>query len=197
VDIINVFYNMVNGPEALDRELPFFGDWKEFVRQLFKKLVKRVQERPELVVEMLFSKIPSTTFYLENGHDRQVVKNEPRPPVELEVKPVIATSDRISVVTEALISDTQFDIITWVKSELERAILEREAWEGLEAARVAGTISSEDTTQNEPAGGSQEKDQTNNGTEKPLPRVIGSPSLPFIIEILLTTCSCSPQRQRH
>lgn len=173
VDIINLFQNMINGPEALDRELSCFRDWKELIRQLFKKLLKRLEERPELVVEMLFSKIPSTQFYLEHGHVRETVKSAARPPAELEVKPVIATSDQISVVTEALINDAQFDLISWVKSELERAIVEREAWEGLESAREAEKKSGE-SSGNESAEGS-----LNNGTEK-LPPAIGPPNFHLI-----------------
>jgi replication fork protection complex subunit Tof1/Swi1 len=175
VDIIHLFQNMINGPDALDRELPCFGDWKELIRQLFKKLLKRLEERPELVVEMLFSKIPSTQFYLEHGHVRETVKNTPKPPAELEIKPVIATSDQISVVTEALISDAQFDLISWVKSELERAAVERESWEGLAAASEAEKNSAA-SSGDYPSDGSQRAAE-NNTTERPLPPAIGSPTV--------------------
>jgi replication fork protection complex subunit Tof1/Swi1 len=172
VDIIHLFQNMINGPDALDREFSCFGDWKELIRQLFKKLLKRLEERPELMVEMLFSKIPSTQFYLEHGHVRETVKSTPKPPADLEVKPIIATSDQISVVTEALIADAQFDLISWVKGELERAAVERESWAGLEAAREAEK-NSMDPLGNELAHGSQ---QAEDGAEKPLPQAIGSPT---------------------
>ena len=175
VDIIHLFQNMINGPDALDRESPCFGDWKELIRQLFKKLLKRLEERPELMVEMLFSKIPSTQFYLEHGHVREIVKSIPKPPAELEIKPAIATSDQISVVTEALISDAQFDLISWVKSELERAAVERESWEGLAAAREAEKNSAA-SPGDDPADGSQRAPE-NNTTEKLLPPAIGSPTV--------------------
>jgi replication fork protection complex subunit Tof1/Swi1 len=171
VDIIHLFQNMINGPDALGRDLPCFGDWKELIRQLFKKLLKRLEERPELLVEMLFSKIPSTQFYLEHGHVKETVKSTPKPAAELEVKPVIATSDQISVVTEALISDAQFDLISWVKGELERAALERESWEGLAAAK--GT---EKNSGASPGDGlaDEGREAAEGNTEKLLPPAIGS-----------------------
>jgi replication fork protection complex subunit Tof1/Swi1 len=169
VDIILLFQNMIKGPDALDSDIPSFGDWKELVRQLFKKLLRRLEERPELMVEMLFSKIPSTQFYLEHGYVRETVKSAPKPPAELEVKPTITTDDQISVVTEALIADAQFDLISWVKKELERGAVERESWAGLAAAREAEKIASGE----EPAIGSQQSPE-NSTSERPLPPAIGS-----------------------
>ncbi|KAF2665956.1 topoisomerase 1-associated factor 1 [Microthyrium microscopicum] len=129
VDIVQLFQNMIKGEACIDHDLSCFKEWEELVRQLFKRMIKRVQEHPELMVEMLFSKIPSSMFYLEHGFDKEVNKSAPRPPAELEVNPKIAEGDRIGVVTEALVSATKSDLIKFVKDELSRAAEARKAWE--------------------------------------------------------------------
>jgi replication fork protection complex subunit Tof1/Swi1 len=128
---------MIRGENCLDHDLSCFRDWEELTRQIFKRLIKRLPEHPELMVEMLFSKIPATMFYLEHGYEKEVTKSAPRPPAELTVSPLIAEGDRIGVVTEAMVSAAQFDMIKWVKDELTRASEERRAWADAEAARKA------------------------------------------------------------
>jgi replication fork protection complex subunit Tof1/Swi1 len=135
VDIIQLLYNMIKGPSPLSKEAPTFRDWEELSRQIFKKLTKRLKEHPELMVEMLFSKIPSTVYYLEHGQELETYKSTPRAPVEWEVKPGIALGDRISLVTEVIVSENKFDAVTWIKDELARAITERKAWEDANAAQ--------------------------------------------------------------
>jgi replication fork protection complex subunit Tof1/Swi1 len=135
VDIIQLFHNMIKGEQALDKNISCFKDWEELVRQLFKRLVKRVQERPELVVEMLFSKIPNTLFYLEHGYDKEVTKSAPRPPAQLEVHPDINPGDRIGLVTEVLLSKGDMVLIQWIKDQLRRAVNELETWKQAEEAR--------------------------------------------------------------
>jgi replication fork protection complex subunit Tof1/Swi1 len=137
VDIINLFNLMIRGENCLDHDLPCFKEWEELTKQVFKRLIKRLPEHPELMVEMLFSKIPATIFYLEHGYEKEVTKSAPRPPAELQVSPAIAEGDRIGVVTEAMVSAAQFDMIKWVKDELIRAAEERRAWADAEAARKA------------------------------------------------------------
>jgi replication fork protection complex subunit Tof1/Swi1 len=87
VDIIQLFNRMMKGPGGLDKESAAYKEWDDLVKHFFKQVIKRVQERPELVVEMLFSKIPATMFFLEHGYDREVQTRAPRAPAELEVKP--------------------------------------------------------------------------------------------------------------
>ncbi|KAL8867591.1 MAG: hypothetical protein Q9174_005564, partial [Haloplaca sp. 1 TL-2023] len=60
VDYFALFNRMIKGPDPLDRTSPMYGEWDELIKQLIKRMVKKMQERPELAVEMLFSKIPAT-----------------------------------------------------------------------------------------------------------------------------------------
>nr|KMM68681.1 mating-type switching protein swi1 [Coccidioides posadasii RMSCC 3488] len=106
VDIISLLFKMIKGPEGLDPSKPPFKDWEELIRQIFKKLVRKLGERPELVVELLFSKINATVFYLEYGHEKQTM-SESRPATELELKPGSASTldEKIRIVVSALIQE--------------------------------------------------------------------------------------------
>ena len=88
---------------------------------------------------MLFSKINSTIFYLEYGHEKQTLSTVRKPPAELQVKPKEAetTEDRIGIVVAALVKDNQTDLAKWVSDVLGSAADERESWEADEEARKA------------------------------------------------------------
>ena len=86
VDIVALIYRLVKGPDGLNVSNGLYREWSEFSRQLFKKMLKKLETRPELMVEMLFSKINSTLYYLEYGHEKQTISMT-RAPAELEIKP--------------------------------------------------------------------------------------------------------------
>ncbi|KAF2267918.1 timeless-domain-containing protein [Lojkania enalia] len=138
VDIIALFNKLVKGPEGLDPELPSFKEWDEFIRHFFRVVVKRVQERPELIVEMLFSKIPATIFYLEHGYDREFPTRIPRAPAELEVKPGMEKPEQIGVAVGVLVNQQKSDDLRWLRDVLAAAVEERRSWEDLEAALKEG-----------------------------------------------------------
>jgi replication fork protection complex subunit Tof1/Swi1 len=135
VDIIQLFNKMMKGPGGLDPESPAHKEWDDFVRHFFRQVVKRVQERPELVVEMLFSKIPQTLYFLEHGHDREVFKRAPRAPAELEVKPGMEKPEQIGVAVGVLVNQQKSDALHWVRDVLTTAEEERKAWEDADLAR--------------------------------------------------------------
>lgn len=139
MDVINLFYKMIKGPEGLDSSKPIFREWEELVRQIIRRLVKKLDQRPALVTELLFSKINSTIFYLEYGHERQTLSTVKRPPAELQVdaKEATTTEDKLGVVVAALMKDEQSELVKWISGVLGSAADEREAWEAQEEARRA------------------------------------------------------------
>ncbi|KAL8830648.1 MAG: hypothetical protein Q9191_001304, partial [Dirinaria sp. TL-2023a] len=136
LDIIVLFYRIIKGPEGLDRAASMFKEWDELVRQLLKKLVKKMQQRPELAVELLFSKIRSTVFYLEYGYEEQTVASKPRAPATLEVKGEMTREEQIGVVVAALY-DEKIEHVDWVAKVLSEAGSERQSWEAEAAATRA------------------------------------------------------------
>lgn len=128
LDIISLFNKLVKGPDGIDNTDPTFKDWSELVRQVFRRLVKKMQERPALAVELLFSKIPSTLYYLEHGFDREVPVKTKRAPAELELKPGLELEQQIGVVVGILINQGKVDVLAWIKKVLSDAAIERQSW---------------------------------------------------------------------
>jgi replication fork protection complex subunit Tof1/Swi1 len=104
------------------------------VRQLIKRCTRKIQERPELVVEMLFSKVNSTAHFLEYGYEKQTVSAKPRGAAELEVKPGKEWEEQIAIVVGALLDRNEGDLLQWIKSQLASAESERRSWEGANQA---------------------------------------------------------------
>ncbi|RHZ62115.1 Topoisomerase 1-associated factor 1 [Aspergillus turcosus] len=134
LDIINLFYRMIKGPGALDSNKPIFKEWEELVRQIIRRMIKKIDQRPALITELLFSKINSTVFYLEFGHEKQTLSASKRPPAELEVDPREAktTDEKIKIVVHVMVKDEHTDLVKWVSDVLNSAADEREAWESQE-----------------------------------------------------------------
>lgn len=135
LDIVALLNKMVTGSEAIDQKNPMFKEWDELARQIFKKLVKKISERPELAIEILFSKINSTAYYLEYGYEKQTHKSNPRPAATLEVKGDLTLDEQISVIV-AVLHDNHIEYIDWVLKILSSAINERGSWEAEAAARA-------------------------------------------------------------
>ncbi|KAL4994785.1 topoisomerase 1-associated factor 1 [Aspergillus recurvatus] len=131
VDILNLFYRMIKGPGGIDSSKPIFKEWEELVRQLIRRLLKKLEQRPALITELLFSKINSTAFYLEYGFEKQTITTSKRAPAELEVDPKAASTpeEKLSVVVAALVKDEQTALVKWISEVLGSAADEREAWE--------------------------------------------------------------------
>ncbi|KAH2758120.1 Topoisomerase 1-associated factor 1 [Aspergillus fumigatus] len=134
LDIINLFYRMIKGPGALDSNKPIFKEWEELVRQIIRRMIKKIDQRPALITELLFSKINSTVFYLEYGHEKQTISASKRPPAELEVDPREAKTidEKIRIVVHVMVKDEHTDLVKWVSDVLNSAADEREAWESQE-----------------------------------------------------------------
>jgi replication fork protection complex subunit Tof1/Swi1 len=118
----------------LDPQSSSYKEWEEFVKQILRRCFKKIQERPELVVEMLFSKINSTAHYLEYGYEKQTVTTTPRAAAALEVKPGMEWEEQVGVVVGALLDKSDGEHLQWLKSQLTSAESERRSWEGANAA---------------------------------------------------------------
>ncbi|KAJ4008568.1 Topoisomerase 1-associated factor 1 [Fusarium irregulare] len=138
VDIIHLFYNMIKGQSALDKSSSMFKEWEELVKQILRKCFKKLEQRPELLVEMLFSKTGSTAFFLEYGFERQTVtaaKAKPAP--ELAFKNTEELDRQIAIVVGAMLDKNQADHIAWIKKILAEAETERRAFTAAEEARTS------------------------------------------------------------
>ncbi|KAH8690943.1 putative DNA repair protein [Talaromyces proteolyticus] len=132
VDILNLFYRMIKGPGALDNAKPIYREWEELIKQLTRKMTKKLDQRPALITEMLFSKINSTLYFLEYGHEKQTVSaGATRAPAELEINPRVGISRdlHLSIVVAALVLDGRADLVKGISETLRSAAAERSTWE--------------------------------------------------------------------
>ncbi|KAK4155946.1 timeless protein-domain-containing protein [Chaetomidium leptoderma] len=155
LDIIHLFYNMIKGPEPLDKNSSMYKEWEELSKQIIKRCVRKLDERPALFAELLFSKINSTAHYLEYGYEKQTISSNPRPAAEIEFKREVERDQQIAIVVGVLLDRNQTDHLEWIKKQLSEAESERRAWENVEKALAAEKLDGE--AADEPAEGSAEK----------------------------------------
>lgn len=137
LDIIALFYRMIKGPQGLDPAIgSVWGEWEQLVRQLLKRLVRKMQEREGMVVEVLFSKIRSSVFYLEKGYEEPSAEKKIRPPATLEVRGTMSREEQIGVAV-AVLYDEKLELVDWVAKVISDAASERQSWEAEAAARRA------------------------------------------------------------
>ncbi|KAL7948959.1 timeless domain-containing protein [Trichoderma barbatum] len=152
VDIIQLLYNMIKGPEPLDKSSSMYKDWEELVKQILRKCFKKIEQRPELIIEMLFSKLQSTAFFLEYGYEKQTAsKKQAKPGAELVFKYTEERDRQIAIVVGAMLDKNEGDHISWVKSVITEAESERRSWAAAEEALVSTENPFEESTDaNEP-----------------------------------------------
>ncbi|KAK7996309.1 timeless-domain-containing protein [Apiospora marii] len=135
VDIIHLFYNIIKGQEPLDKQGSAYKEWEELVKQILKKCIRKIEERPALLIEMLFSKINATAHYLEYGYEKQTISSsKPRAAAELEFRHIIDHDQQVAVAVGVLLDKELSHHIKWVKGQLAAAAIERRAWEAAEKA---------------------------------------------------------------
>ena len=137
VDIIHLFYNMIKGPEPLDKKSATFKEWEELSKQIIKKCVRKIEERPALITELLFSKINSTAHYLEFGFEKQTISSNPKPGAELEFRRAVEHEQQVAIAVGVLLDKGQPDHVEWVKRQLTDCESERRAWEASEKTRAS------------------------------------------------------------
>ncbi|CAK7220039.1 Topoisomerase 1-associated factor 1 [Sporothrix bragantina] len=138
VDIIRLLFNMIKGPEPLDRQSSMYKDWEELSKQIIRKCTKKIEERPVLIIEMLFSKTPGTAHFLEYGYEKQTVSTSaPKPGAELEFREELDRDRQIAILVGVLLDKNHHDLLTWIKNQVGMAGAERRAWKVAETAMAA------------------------------------------------------------
>ena len=176
VDILNLFNRMIKGPNGLDiwleKKSEDFKEWEELVKQVFRRCIRKIDETPAMMVEMLFTKIPNSLFYLEHGYDKEVIKSVPRAPAELEVKPGMSAEEQLGVAVSVLVNQSKLDTVAWLKQTLESAAEERRSWEDQQTAleSISGSGGGGGQQTDEVMGGSTDKSASQNAPEEDGPK---------------------------
>ena len=152
VDILALLHKMIKGPAGLNPGCEGFKEWETLVQQVFRRCVKWMERETEgegwreaAIVEMLFSKVPGTVFYLQNGYERVIERRPPRPPAELEIKTnVVEEGKRVGVAVSVMLERGEGAAVEWVKRELQNAAEERQALADERASKSAFEREAED-----------------------------------------------------
>ncbi|KAH9901906.1 timeless protein [Xylariomycetidae sp. FL2044] len=155
VDIIQLFYNIVKGQEPLDRGCSMFKEWEELVKQIIRKCIRKIEDRPQLIIEMLFSKLNATAHYLEYGYEKQTIStSQPKPAAELEFRHIFDRDQQVGIAVGVLLDRNLAHHVKWVKEQLSNGINERKAWEAAEKAlpsvEGAGEQGDKEASQDDP-----------------------------------------------
>ncbi|KAI0457041.1 timeless protein-domain-containing protein [Xylaria acuta] len=135
VDIIQLFYSMIKGQEPLDSNSSIYKEWEELVKQILRKCIRKIEERPQLIIELLFSKIAATANYLEFGYEKQTLSTtQSKPGAELEFRHLVERDQQIAIAVGVLLDKNLAHHVKWVKDQILNAIEERKAWESAEKA---------------------------------------------------------------
>ncbi|KAI0135265.1 timeless-domain-containing protein [Daldinia grandis] len=138
IDIIQLFYSMIKGQEPLDKSSTMYKEWEELAKQILKKCIRKIEERPPLIIEMLFSKINATAHYLEYGYEKQTLStSQSRPGAELEFRHIEERDRQIAIAVGVLLDKNLGDHISWVKDQLSTAETEKRAWEAADKAMLS------------------------------------------------------------
>ncbi|KAI1635930.1 timeless protein-domain-containing protein [Biscogniauxia mediterranea] len=138
VDIIQLFYSMIKGQAPLDTGSSMYKEWEELVKQILRKCIRKIEERPQLIIEMLFSKINTTAHYLEYGYEKQTMSTtQTKPGAELEFRHIFDKDKQIAIAVGVLLDKNLSHHIKWVKDQLSNAVTERQAWEASEKAMAS------------------------------------------------------------
>lgn len=150
VDILALLHKITKGPNGLSPETEGFKEWETLVQQIFRRCIKWLERegkgqgwKEAAMVEMLFSKIPQTLFYLQNNYDRVVERRAPRPPAELVLKAEVKEENRVGVLVSVMLELGKQDDVEWIKKELQNAMIERQAWEDERLAKASFEVEAE------------------------------------------------------
>lgn len=78
IDIVEQFYRIMQDPDGLPQGHPARKEMDQFVKYYLRKLIKKLENRPEMYVELLFTKLNSTMHYLTHGYDKEIRVRVPR-----------------------------------------------------------------------------------------------------------------------
>lgn len=140
LDLVDLLYAMMQGPQALARSHPAYKQADTFARHFLKKLVRRLQAEPALFVELLFTKLNASRHFLQHGYDDQLLTLRSRPSpagaAELHVAPSAGLDHaaQIGIVVAALLAANKAAHVEWLKDALRAAQAQRRLWHDEAAA---------------------------------------------------------------
>ncbi|KAG5360547.1 Topoisomerase 1-associated factor 1 [Yarrowia sp. B02] len=110
---------------TLVKELPSSNPWRKPFEHFFKKymreMVPMMKERPSLMVEVIFAKIPSTLHYLELGEDKPVreLKERTSKFVYEFTEGDVSDERKVCILVASLLDEEKKQLVEWFIDEMD------------------------------------------------------------------------------
>lgn len=72
LDIVEQFHRIMQDPDGMPQSHPARKEMDQFVRYYLRRLIKKLEARPEMFVELLFTKMNNTMHFLSHGYDKEI-----------------------------------------------------------------------------------------------------------------------------
>ncbi|KAK9464351.1 timeless protein-domain-containing protein [Lipomyces arxii] len=125
LDFMLLLYRCLDPRNGISYIRPVREEVERFMKHYVRKLTRALQERPALYVELLFTKMPDSLFFLKFGHDNIPTQKRPKKlPVkvkakQLKIEPKSLGLDPELSDTEVAASDTEAAISETLVRQLE------------------------------------------------------------------------------
>lgn len=72
LDIVEQFHRIMQDPDGMPQSHPARKEMDQFVKYYLRRLIKKLEARPEMFVELLFTKMNNTMHFLTHGYDKEI-----------------------------------------------------------------------------------------------------------------------------
>ncbi|KAG5373070.1 Topoisomerase 1-associated factor 1 [Yarrowia sp. C11] len=125
LDYLQLFRTMV---KDLNSSNPWRKPFEHFFKKYMRQMVPMMRERPCLMVEVIFAKIPSTLAYLEHGEDKPVRELKERTSkfvYEFTEGDDVSDERKVCILVASLLDEEKKPLVEWFIDELDALLRTR------------------------------------------------------------------------
>lgn len=119
LDYLQLFRTMV---KELSSSNPWRKPFEHFFKKYMRQMVPMMKERPALMVEVIFAKIPGTLHYLEKGEDKPVRELKERTSkfvYEFTEGDDVTDERKVCILVASLLDEEKKQLVEWFIDELD------------------------------------------------------------------------------
>lgn len=127
LDYLQLFRTMV---KELTSSNPWRKPFEHFFKKYMRQMVPMMKERPALMVEVIFAKIPGTLHYLEKGEDKPVRELKERTSkfiYEFTEGDDVTDERKVCILMASLLDEEKKQLVEWFIDELDVLLRTRSA----------------------------------------------------------------------
>jgi replication fork protection complex subunit Tof1/Swi1 len=120
VDFMKLLQDMTSNTTGLPHSSPARKEVENFLAYYMSKLVKSLDRTPSLFVELLFNKLPESTYYFDHGYDQVKPTKASRGATIWVFRDAYGLTQerKAAIVIAALLDEEKGDVIDWVTARI-------------------------------------------------------------------------------